>query len=239
MNRSHCLARTVALLVLLSHVAACQLGPEPEPLSPSPAQRTDTTGQPTSPPPVQSSPYSLTAPVQAPATGTAPPPGSGNRIRGVLTRLSFGNPDFRYDAYVVTARQSGPVSIRSNVLEAQVYPYGYAYPIELLTIEDGFKLVAWASVNYQNALETGTAVLEQRVEAGHQYLLVYKTFTAFTPLTYRLTLPSTLTVEGRIYLPPEPMSVSPNSTSLITLENPRPDALELFITELDAQILLR
>ncbi|WP_224362306.1 hypothetical protein [Hyalangium versicolor] len=215
----------VVLFALLAHVAACQPEPvsEAEPASaPSPIQPGGISGESATPPRVDAASYFLTS-------LPPPSPGSGDMIRGKLTTSSFGGPDFRYDAYVVTARKSGTVRIQSNVLESQLYPYGYAYPIELLDIDEGFQLTAWACENYQNALDTGTAILDQRVVAGRQYILLYKTFTNFTPLTYHLTVSPLLKVEGQIHVPLDPASVPPSSPGLITLENPRPDVLDHFM----------
>jgi hypothetical protein len=156
----------------------------------------------------------------------------------LTTDSALGSLDFRYDAYVVTARESGAVNIKSDVLEANPagYRYGYGYPLSMTTIESGLSLTAYGGSYYQNALETGTAIIDYPVLAGHQYILVYKTFGSFTPLTYCLTLPPTLTLEGRIHTPPEPVPVPQNSAGLITLENPRPDALSRFVPWLSERV---
>jgi hypothetical protein len=229
----------VVLLVLLSQVAAClpeeEFGPDtqaPAPDTQAPAQPTETPDAPQA----RTFPYFLTVPLEEPSTGTGSAPGSGFVMLGVLTSGSFGIADYRYDAYVVTARETGTVSLRSDTLESQRYPYGYGYPLDLVHIDEGFKLSFWGSVGYQNALETGTAILAHQVVKGRQYILLYKTFTNFTPVTYRLTVPSMLTVEGKISRSPEPVPASPNSTGLITLENPRPEVLDPSKAWLDARI---
>jgi hypothetical protein len=218
------LPAAVALLVLLAQVAACL--PEP-----GPDETPDETPQ------AQTSPYSLTASPRDPENGTQPP-GSG-AVRGVLTTNSaLGVLDFRYDAYVITAQESGNVIIQSDVLEANPdgYRYGYAYPLSMVAIEDGISLSAYGGHYIQNALETGTAIMEYPVQKGRQYILVYKTFGKFTPLTYLLWLPSTLTVEGRIYAPPEPVIVPQGTSGNITLENPRPDALNRVVPLLSEKV---
>ncbi len=141
-------------------------------------------------------------------------------------------------AFVITARESGRVLIKSEVLEAQPkhYPYGYGYPLSMAAIEEGVSLTFVGGSYVQDALNTGTAVIEYPVQAGRQYILVYKTFGTFTPLTYRLWLPSSLTVEGRIYPPPEPVPAVPVSAGPITLENPRPDTLSSFVSWLGSRV---
>ena len=104
------------------------------------------------------------------------------------------------------------------------------------SIEDGVTFTAYGGSYIQNALETGTAIIDYPVVAGHQYILVYKTFGSFTPLTYCLTLSSELILEGRIYTPPAPVPIPTVSTGLITLENPRPDALNRLVPWLNARV---
>ncbi len=229
MTRSYRLARApdtrrpmssaVVLLVLLAQVTACQPDPTPAQGGTSPDQPTGTPSAQTSPDQPPNTPSTQTSPDQPPNTpSTQPPPfsltsvplepGSGPELPsgssaflGVLTTDSaLGYLDFRYDAYVVTARESGSVTIRSDVLEANPdgYRYGYGYPLSIAYIQDGVTLTQNGGNYVQNALETGTAIIDYPVQAGQQYILVYKTFGKFTPLKYRLTLPSTLTVEGRI-----------------------------------------
>jgi hypothetical protein len=130
------------------------------------------------------------------------------------------------------------VNIKSDVLEAnpEGYRYGYGYPLSMAAIEDGANLSAFVGTYVQNALETGTAIIGYQVQAGRQYILVYKTFGKFTPLTYLLTLPSALTLEGRIDALPEPVPAPPDSAGPITLENPRPDALSRFVPWLSERV---
>ena len=237
MNRSHRLA-SAALLVLLAQVTACQPDPAPAPDDTPPEQPTGgSSEQPTgNTPPVQTFPYSLTAAPLDPGTSTGQLP--DGTVYGLLTASSLASMDFRYDAYVLTARESGQVIIKAEVIESssKSYPYGYGYPLSVAAIEDGVSLTAYGGRYIQDALNTGTAAMEYPVEAGRQYLLVYKTFNAFTPLTYRLGLPDSLTVEGRIYPPPEPVPVVPGSAGPITLENPRPDALSRFVSWLGSRV---
>lgn len=195
MNRSYLWARAldvrrplptaVILLVLLAQVTACQPAPEPE------------TGE------AQTAPYSLTPASRDPGPGPELPPGSDAYL-GVLTQDSMlSRPLFRYDAYVVTARESGRVRIQSDVvkeLNPGRYPYGYGYPLSMTPIQQGISLIA-TSVYVQTAIDTGTAIIEDSVSAGQQYILVYKALDGSTPLAYRLTLPSSLIIEGRIYEP--------------------------------------
>lgn len=214
------------LLVLLAQVTACQPDSEPEP------------GDTTPEPQAQTAPFSLTAASRDPGTGPELPPGSDAYL-AVLTKASMlSSPFFRYDAYVVTARESGAVRIQADVVEESNpsgYRYGYGYPLSMTAIQEGVSLVA-SSTYVQNALDTGTAIIEDSVVAGHQYILVYKSFDQFTPLTYRLTLPSSLIIEGRIYEPPAPVPVPPHSAGLITLENPRPDMVSSFVPRLSDQV---
>jgi len=246
MNRSYRLARAsdarrplpaaVALLVLLAQVTACQ--PEPVP-APAPAPGDTSPDQPTDTTSVRTSPFSLTSSSRDPDTSTEAPQPGGGAFMGVLTTDSaLGTLDFRYDAYVVTARKSGTVIIQADVIEANPngYRYGYGYPLSMAAIEDGVTLSAYGGSYVQNALETGTAIIDYPVVAGRQYILVYKTFGKFTPLTYRLTLSSELILEGRIYAPPAPVPIPTDSTGPISLENPRPDALSRFVPWLSERV---
>jgi hypothetical protein len=240
------LPAAVALLGLLLQVTACQPVTAPElgdavPEEPTPNQPTPNQPTPdpsTNNPQVQTSPFTLTS---APPELDPPPertPGTG-AFRGVLTTDSaLGTLDFRYDAYVITARETGWMTIQSDVLEANPngYRYGYGYPLTMAAIDDGVTLTQYGGRYDQDALETGTAIISYPVEAGRQYILVYKTFGSFTPLTYRLFLPTALKVEGRIHAPPTPVPVPPISSGLITLENPRPDALSEYVPWLSAKV---
>jgi hypothetical protein len=159
--------------------------------------------------------------------------------RGVLTTRSLpGLPYFHYDAFVVTARQTGPVNLSSDVIEVgpNGYVHGYGYPLSIAPIEDGATLTAIGGEYLQNALETGTAVLQHPVQGGRQYILVYKTFSSFMPLTYRLRLPSTLKMEGRIESLPAPVPVTGGDTGQISLENPRPATLSRIVDWLNPRV---
>jgi hypothetical protein len=228
----------VVLLVLLAQTTACQPDPAPVPGDSSPEQPTHTPDQPTDATSPQTSPFTLAFSPQDPDYTPDPKQPGGGAFLGVLTTNSaLASLDFRYDAYIVTARESGAMIIKSEVLEANPagYRYGYGYPLSMTAIEDGVSLTQYGGSYVQDALETGTAIIEYPVRAGRQYILVYKTFGSFTPLTYRLTLPSALTVEGRIHQPPEPVPAPPSS-GIITLENPRPDALSRFVPWLSERV---
>jgi len=80
----------------------------------------------------------------------------------------------------------------------------------------------------------GTIAPPQR--KGHQYILVYKTFSGFMPLTYRLWLPPTLKMEGRIEPLPAPVPVTGGETGQISLENPRPAALSRIVDGLNPRM---
>jgi hypothetical protein len=216
------------LLVLLTQVTACQ--PEPGP-GPEPVPGPDET------PAGQTSPYTLTASPRA-ADTSAEPPGSGAVCGLLTTNSALGILDFRYDAYVLTAVESGTVIIQSNVIEANPnsYPYGYAYPLSMAAIQDGVTFTAYGGSYIQNALDTGIAIMDYPVQKGRQYILVYKSFGAFTPLKYCLKLPSLLIVEGRIHVPPEPVLVPQRTAGNITLENPRPDALKHLVPSLSEKV---
>jgi len=234
MKRSYLLA--FVLPVLMAQVTACQPEPEPVP-APVPAPG-NTPPEPTpSTPEVQTSPYSLTSSARAPDTSTPAPVGC--TVHGLLTTSSaLGSLDFRYDAFVITARQTGKVIIQADVLSVNPngYRYGYGYPLSMASIEDGVTFTASGGSYLQDALETGTAIIDYPVVAGRQYILVYKTFGAFTPQTYCLTLPSTLTVEGRIHMPPAPVPIPLDSAGSITLENPRPDVLGRIVPWLNGRV---
>jgi hypothetical protein len=156
----------------------------------------------------------------------------------LTTDSELGILDFRYDAFVLTARETGTVVIRGDVISVNPngYQYGYGYPLSMASIEDGVTFTAYGGSYYQDALETGTAIIDYPVEAGHQYVLVYKTFGSFTPQRYCLSLPATLRVEGRIYTPPAPVPIPTKSEGPITLENPRPDVLNRIVPWLDGRV---
>ncbi|MCY1023399.1 hypothetical protein [Pyxidicoccus sp. MSG2] len=222
------------LLVLLAQVTACQ--PESEP-SPGPAPDDTTPDSSTGTPQTQTSPFSLTSSARAPDPRTPVPEGCA--LNGLLTTDSaLGILDFRYDAFVLTAQQTGTVVIQGDVISANPngYRYGYGYPLSMASIEDGVTFTAYGGSYVKDALETGTAIIDYPVAAGRQYVLVYKTFGAFTPQTYCLTLPSALKVEGRIYTPPAPVPIPTKSEGPITLENPRPEVLGRIVPWLNGHV---
>lgn len=215
------LPRTAMLLAALLTLGACGGEPDVEPRPKGPSEP-------------RTSPYTLEAGVPDPEMEQ-----DGRAFRGVLTDTSHsGTPDFRYDAFIVTARKSGWVTMRSDVVAVHPdgYAHGYGYPLTIAPIEEGVTLGQSGGNYVQNALETGTAILMYPVAADQQYVLVYKTFRQFTPLTYRLTLPPELKLEGRIHAPPTPVPVPEHSEGAITLDNPRPEALHTFMNELRERV---
>jgi hypothetical protein len=162
----------------------------------------------------------------------------GCTVNGLLDTHSALGSYFRYDAFVLTARQTGKVVIQADVLSVNPsgYRYGYGYPLSMATIEDGVTFTAYGGSYLQDALYTGTAIIDYPVVAGQQYVLVYKTFSSFAPQTYCLKLPSTLTVEGRIHMPPMPVPIPTASAGPITLENPRPDVLRRVVPWLNDRV---
>ncbi|WP_375767154.1 hypothetical protein NR798_36540 [Archangium gephyra] len=235
MNRSQSVARAahargsasrpVVLFLLLAQVAATGCQPEPGPLEPTPAF-------------TETSSHALAAaPVEEAIA--ADPLEQTRTYRGVLTTRSLhGPPFFHYDAFVVTARQSGPVDISSDVIAVgpDGYIHGYGYPLSIASIEEGATLTAIGGMYLQNALEDGTAVIQYPVQEGRQYILVYKTFSNFMPLTYRLRLPTTLKMEGRIDSLPAPVPVPAGETGQISLENPRPATLSRIVDWLNPRM---
>lgn len=161
------------------------------------------------------------------------PEGSAKRaFRGVLTTRSLQAPQyFHYDAFVVTARESGVVTMMSDVIEVgpNGYVHGYGYPLTIAAIEDGPDLTQVGGEYVQNALETGTAVLQYPARKGRQYIIAYKTFSSFMPLSYRLWLSPYLKMEGRIESLPAPVPVTGDDTGQISLENPRPATLSRIV----------
>jgi hypothetical protein len=139
--------------------------------------------------------------------------------------------DFRYDAYVVTALRSGTVGVTSTVLESP-FRFGYGFPISLGRIENGVELRAFGGNYEQNALDTGVAVTRYTIEKDRQYVLVYKTFAAFTPLRYTLAVGDGLRVEGRIVEDPATGELPADPGGPISLENPRPRALPHLIDQM-------
>ena len=162
----------------------------------------------------------------------------GCTVAGLIDASSALGSYFRYDAFVLTARQTGKVVIQADVLSVNPsgYQYGYGYPLSMATIEDGVTFTAYGGSYLQDALSTGTAIMDYPVVAGQQYVLVYKTFSSFAPQTYCLKLPSTLTVEGQVHAPPVPVPIPPHSAGPITLENPRPDVLRRVVPWLNERV---
>lgn len=224
-HSSPSLWKTGALLLLAAQVTACE--PEPGP-SPVPLPHT----------PPATATVTLTPMSQEPETGPETPPGSRVYCEELNTDSALGILDFRYDAYVVTAQATQLVKIRSDVLASAhtSYPYGYGYPLSLTDIREDRTLAHVMTESYQDALETGTAIAGYRVQQGQQYILVYKTFSQFTPLTYCLTLPGALTLEGRIDIPLEPILFPEQQEGPITLQNPRPDVLSTFVPWLNERV---
>ncbi|SEL29151.1 hypothetical protein SAMN05444354_105130 [Stigmatella aurantiaca] len=214
-----------ALLLLAAQVTACEPepAPTPEPL-PNPLPVTAT--------------VTLTAVSPEAETGPDSPPDSRVYCEELNAQSALGVLDFRYDAYVVTAQASQLVKIRSDVHASAntSYPYGYGYPLSLTDIREDRTLAHVMNESYQNALDTGTAIAGYWVQQGQQYILVYKTFNRFTPLTYCLTLPAALTLEGRIDIPLEPILFPEQQEGPITLQNPRPDVLSTFVPWLDERV---
>lgn len=217
--------RPVVLFLLLAQVAVAGCEPEPAPVEPPPA-------------PAETSTHALAeAPLEEEA-GTDLSQ-QGHAFRGVLLPGSlFGGQYFRYDAFVVTAKASGPVTISSDVISVNPSGYvnGYGYPLTMASLEEGATFTFVGGDYVQNALETGTAVIQYPVVAGHQYVLVYKTFDSFTPLTYRLRLPTTLKMEGRIESLPAPVPVTGSNSGQITLDNPRPGQLGRIVEWLSSRV---
>ncbi|WP_225410378.1 hypothetical protein [Stigmatella hybrida] len=217
--------KTGALLLLAAQVTACEPepGPSPEPLPYKPPAAATVT---------------LTSMSQEPEPGPESPPDSRVYCEELNARSALGVLDFRYDAYVVTAQATQLVKIRSDVRHSAYadYPYGYGYPLSLTDIREDRTLEHVMTETYQDALETGTAIAGYWVQKGQQYILVYKTFNRFTPLTYCLTLPAALTLEGRIDIPLEPILFPEQQEGPITLQNPRPDVLSTFVPWLNERV---
>ena len=216
-------SRPAVLFLLLAQVAVAGCQPEPGPTEPNPV--------PTHPAPAGTSSHALTAaPEEEVAAGVLPQ--EDRAFRGVLTTRSLQAPQyFHYDAFVVTARESGVVTMMSDVIEVgpNGYVHGYGYPLTIAAIEEGADLTQVGGEYVQNALETGTAVLQYPVRKGRQYIIAYKTFSSFMPLSYRLWLSPYLKMEGRIASLPTPVPVTGDDTGQISLENPRPATLSRIV----------
>ncbi len=225
-------SRPAVLFLLLAQVAVTGCQQEPGPIEP-PVPTDTTPGQ------TRTSSHALAAaPVDDEAVA-ADPPQQARPFRGVLTTDSLpGLSYFHYDAFVVTARESGTVTISSDVIEVgpNAYVHGYGYPLTIGSIDEGATLTLIGGEYVQNALDTGTAVIQYPVRQGRQYILVYKTFSNFMPLTYRLWLPPTLKMEGRIEPLPAPVPVTGGETGQISLENPRPAALSRIVDWLNPRV---
>lgn len=170
---------------------------------------------------------------------TASPTKSEIKIRGELLPTSLAADGyFRYDVYVLTAQESGTATITSDVIAANPdgYRFGYAYPLSLSRLETGATLNAYGYNYLKNALDDGHAVTEYTLEAGKQYVLVYKTFDKFTPLTYELTLPDSIQVEGYVTSLATPVADPTVDDSLISLTNPRPLSLNHIIDQIQLRI---
>jgi len=232
MKHRHGLIRAV-LLALLVQAAACgpALTPQSEP-APGPVQTPG--GSPAS---TTTALFTLVVAPPDPEAGTDRPQKQNTVLEVLSSQTAPTGGLLAYHAYVVTALESGVMRIQSEVLKAgpNAYPYGYGYPLDTGTLNEDFSLTFWASHYVQDALTTGTAIYEHQMVKGHQYVLLYKTFPSFMPLTYRLTLPPTLKAEGRIQMLWPQVTVPADSTGLITLENPRPDVLNRLMAELNAR----
>ncbi|AKJ06479.1 Hypothetical protein AA314_08105 [Archangium gephyra] len=205
-------------------VAGCQ--PEPGPTEPKPVPADP------APSPAGTSSHTLTAVPEEEAVAVGLSAQEDRSFLGVLTTRSLQAPQyFHFDAFVVTARESGQVTIMSDVLEVgpNGYIHGYGYPLTIGAIEEGAMLTQIGGDYVQNALETGTAVLQYPVQKGRQYILAYKTFSGFMPLSYRLWLSPYLKMEGRIETLPAPVPVTGDNTGQISLENPRPATLSRIV----------
>lgn len=226
-------SRPAVLLLLLAHVAAagCQPGPEP-------------TGG-TNPPPPDTTPgQTVTSShtlAEAPSDATeGSPPQQERSFYGVLTPTSlFGGQYFRYDAFVLTALRSGSVTLSSDVISVNPKGYvnGYGYPLSMASIAEGATFTFVGGAYLQDALETGTAVIEYPVVAGRQYVVTYKTFDSFAPQEYRLRFsPSMLRMEGRIDSLPAPVTVTGDDSGEISLRNPRPATLSRIVAWMGSNV---
>lgn len=168
------------------------------------------------------------------ASSTAP---RGTSISGRLDEDSqkealSGSVYFAYDAYVVTALESGMARVTSSVAESR-FAYGYAFPISMGLIANGNELQAYGGNYERNASDTGVAVTNYTVDKDKQYILVYKTFNAFTPLRYTLEIGPALRLEGRIVKEAQVTAdeLPVDTGGLITLENTRPRTLARLMQE--------
>ncbi len=220
-------SRPVVLFLLLAQVAAAGCQPELEPASPAPA-----------PDSLRTSAHALAEVPVDEAVADADPSPPGRAYRGVLDPESLrGVVDLRYDAFVLTARETATVTLRSEVLKTDhAYPHGHGYPLSIAALEEGVNLTAIGGLYLQDALEDGKAEYQYPVVEGRQYILVYKTFGAFVPLTYRLRIPTALKLEGRIQSLPAPVPVPEGDRGHITLENPRPATLDRIVEWLGPRV---
>ncbi|MFT3924059.1 MAG: hypothetical protein QM778_16105 [Myxococcales bacterium] len=90
---------------------------------------------------------------------------------------------FFLDAYVITAKRSGSLSVASSVQAiGDAYEYGYGYPLSaqavastegLPTLSSKLPLVV-STDSYETALDDGKASISFHVDAGQQYLVIFK-----------------------------------------------------------------
>ena len=175
--------------------------------------------------------YSLSAP----RSETSLPSTSQIRIRGELLPTSLAADEYyRYDVYVLTAQASATATITTDVIDANPdgYPFGYAYPLSLSRLDTRGTLRPYAYNYLKNALDDGHAVTQYDLEAGKQYVLVYKTFDKFTPLTYELTLPDSVRVEGYVTALAMPVSDPTVDDTPITLASPHPRFLSRIVAQI-------
>jgi hypothetical protein len=175
-------------------------------------------------------PLGLTA--ATPDPGASPPP-DHEAFRAAVTADGALGVESLQDAHVVTALVSGTVTIRSDVIDAALGRYGYGWPLVIAPIIDGEApdFVVPDRV-VQDARGSGTEIIEHSVTEGRQYVVLYLTTPWDVPLEYRLTLPSALRVEGRVYRLEDPLAVPSSGTGMITLENPRADWLTKYLSPL-------
>ncbi|HEX6245903.1 MAG TPA: hypothetical protein VFZ61_33490 [Polyangiales bacterium] len=194
-------------------------------------------------------PSSSSVDAQAASLFDVPCQASGD-VPGQLDESSYhvemGTSRWLVDAYVVTALESGVVSIASRVEPmGDAYVYGYGYPLNAQRVELGASLptlspslIPGASLP-DTALDDGKARMDLTVEAGTQYVVTFKALVgpASKAVGWRYQLglcAEKLRVDGKLWVAADVSEQVPaTSTSApISLSNAEPGAMGALVQAL-------
>lgn len=171
------------------------------------------------------------------------PCGDGYGVSGQLDASShfvdYGSFGFLVDAYLVTALESGTVSVASRVEPVgEAYEFGYGYPLNAQQVQSGAAVPALSASLIpgmslpDNALDDGKARMDLPVEAGVQYVISFKALVGPASVgdgwRYALGLCSEkLRVDGQLWLSADENDMVPAQplSGLISRDNAQPGAM--------------